>query len=94
MPRGSRLDLPGVPMHIVERRVNRSAVFLGNPDRGYYLSLLGDACGEEGVSLHAHVLMGNHVHLLVSCEQQRRISRAMRQANQRYAQAFNRVMTQ
>jgi len=78
-------------MHIVQRGVNRSAVFLGNADRGYYLSLLGQACNEEDVSLHAYVLMGNHVHLLVSCEQQGRISRAMRQANQRYVQAFNRL---
>lgn len=77
-------------MHIVQRGVNRAAVFLGNQDRGYYLSLLGDALAAEDVALHAYVLMGNHVHLLVSCGQQGRISRAMRQANQRYVQAFNR----
>jgi putative transposase len=78
-------------MHIVQRGVNRAAVFLGNQDRGYYLTLLRDALGNEEVALHAYVLMGNHVHLLVSCEHHGRISRAMRQANQRYVQAFNRL---
>ena len=77
-------------MHIFQRGVNRAAIFLRNEDRGYYLSMLDEAFSDDGVALHAYVLMDNHVHLLASCPSAGHISRAMRQANQRYVQGFNR----
>ena len=90
MPRTARLEIPGMPMHIVQRGVNRCAVFLCNAGRGYYLALLTEAFAAEEVALHAYVLMENHVHLLVTSAHAGRISRAMRQCNQRYVQNFNR----
>ncbi len=44
----------------------------------------------EGVALHAYVLMSKPVYLLVSCQRVGRISRAIRQTDQRWLQAFNR----
>ncbi len=63
MPRAPRLELAGVPLHIVQRSVNRCAVFLCNEDRGFYLGLLARAFRAEVVALHAYVLMGDHLTL-------------------------------
>jgi putative transposase len=89
MPRAPRLEIPGVPLHVVQRGVNRCATFLCNEDRGFYLHLLEQAFRAETVALHAYVLMNNHVHLLVSANAAGRISRAMQHLNQCYVRAFN-----
>ena len=64
MARQPRLDLPGIPQHIVQRGNNRLPCFLDDVDRIHYLELLGEALLVTGVRLHAYVLMDNHVHLL------------------------------
>src|SRR5690606_6467080 len=88
-PRIARLELPGVPMHVIQRGVNRCAVFHDDLDRLHYRKLLRIACGEAAVAIHAYVLMGNHVHLLLSANVAGSISRAMRRIGQAYAQNFN-----
>lgn len=40
MPRQPRLELPGVPMHVVQRGVNRCEIFLHDEDRYHYCLLL------------------------------------------------------
>jgi putative transposase len=90
MPRRSRLELPGIPMHITQRGVNRAAVFIDNGDRYHYLSLLRSIFPQYNVALHAYVLMGNHVHLLASSPEAGAISCAMRKLHQCHVNAFNR----
>lgn len=62
MPRRPRLELPGVPLHVTQRGVNRAAIFLDNDDRDHYRRLLHDACIQHDVAvhacMHACVLMG------------------------------------
>jgi putative transposase len=89
MPRQPRLELPGIPMHIVQRGVNRCAIFLDDEDRHHYRRLLRMACKRFAVQIHAFVLMDNHVHLLVSAEKVGAVSSAMRLSGQSYVQAFN-----
>ncbi len=36
MPRAARLEVAGVPLHSVQRGVNRAAVFIGSEDCGFY----------------------------------------------------------
>jgi putative transposase len=43
MPRAPRLELPGIPLHIVQRGVNRCAIFLDDEDRRLYRRLLHEA---------------------------------------------------
>ncbi len=45
--------------------------------------------GEHDIAVHAYVLMGNHVHLLLTPPAQEAVSRAMRNFGQSYVQAFN-----
>jgi putative transposase len=89
MPRTARLELPGIPMHVVQRGVNRCAIFMDDDDRRHYRRLLYRACRRAEVALHAYVFMDNHVHLLLSARRAGAVSRAMRLAGHTYAQAFN-----
>ena len=89
MPRQARIEVPGIPMHVTQRGVNRCAIFVDDQDRHHYRSLLRDACREHVVLVHAYVLMDNHVHLLLCSEQRGAVTRAMRAVGQAYVQAFN-----
>ena len=89
MPRTARLELPGIPMHVTQRGVNRCAIFLNDDHRHHFRRLLREAGRKHTVAIHAFVLMDNHVHLLLSAPQVGSISRAMRLAGQAYVQAFN-----
>ncbi len=82
MPRQPRLELPGVPLHVTQRGVNRCAIFLDDADRHHNRRLLREACQREGVAIHAFVLMDNHVHLLLGAPVAGRISSALRRAGQ------------
>jgi putative transposase len=48
-----RLDLPGIPRHIVQRGNNRLPCFLDDDDRQRYLALLREALIDTGCRLHA-----------------------------------------
>ncbi len=90
MPRRPRLVIPGIPLHITQRGVNRAAVFVDAEDRRFYLELLAETAASGSIRIHAYALMGNHVHLLVSPIQAGDLAHAMRLLNQRYVAAFNR----
>ena len=66
MARRSRIELPGYPLHIIQRGNNRSACFFADADYRFYLDCLGQAARRHGCAIHAYVLMTNHVHLLVT----------------------------
>lgn len=89
MPRSPRLVLPGIPLHVIQRGVNRAALFVDDEDRRHYLRLLRNACRRCGVAIHAFVLMGNHVHLLLTPSAAEGLAPAMRQCGQNYVQYFN-----
>ncbi len=89
MPRQPRLELPGIPMHVTQRGVNRCAIFLDDDDRRHYLGLLRDACQRYSVAVHAYVLMDNHVHLLLGTIRVGDLSRAMHRVGHSYVQSFN-----
>lgn len=89
MPRCPRLEFPGFPLHVTQRGVNRCAIFVDNIDRRHFYDLLRDAMAEHDIAVHTYVLMGNHVHLLLTPPAQEALSRAMRNFGQCYVQAFN-----
>lgn len=89
MPRRTRLELPGCPLHVTQRGVNRCAIFVDNIDRRHFYDLLQEAMAEHGIAVHAYVFMGNHVHLLLTPPEREVLSCAMRNVGQGYVQAFN-----
>jgi putative transposase len=89
MPRRPRLLLPGNPLHVTQRGVNRCAIFVDDLDRNHFHDLLCKAMAEHCINVHAYVFMGNHVHLLLTSPHREALSRAMRNFGQCYVQAFN-----
>jgi len=54
MPRKTRMYLPGVPVHIVQRGNNREACFFSDDDYLYYKELLAEGLKRYGGELHAY----------------------------------------
>jgi len=61
MPRPVRVNLPDIPQHITQRGGDRQACFYSAEDYRLYLELLREASQSHGCSIHAYVLMTNHV---------------------------------
>jgi putative transposase len=87
--RRPRLELPGVPLHVTHRGVNRAATFLDDDDCAAYMHHLHVAANTHRVDLHAYVLMTNHVHLLVSSHEAGAVSRTMQALGRRYVRGLN-----
>lgn len=90
MARRARLVLPEVPLHIIQRGNNRHACFLSESDFRVYLSMLQIAAEDVACTVHAYVLMTNHVHLLLSPVDTTGPSMLMKALDQRYTQYVNR----
>jgi putative transposase len=92
MPRQPRIDLPGLPQHVIARGNNRQSCFFTDTDRATYLHYLLVAARNNECSVHAYVLMGNHVHLLVTGSRQGAVGRMMQSVGRRYVRALNNVL--
>ncbi|KFN51774.1 hypothetical protein N790_14180 [Arenimonas malthae CC-JY-1] len=89
MARLPRIDLAGIPQHVVQRGNNRLPCFLDHRDRWEYLALLREALQDTGCQLHAYVLMENHVHLLLTPPSAGAVGRMMQRLGRRYVARFN-----
>jgi putative transposase len=89
MPRALRLELAGVPLHIIQRGNNRGACFFSDADRRFYLKCLKETAAARGCSVHAYVLMTNHVHLLVTPLEAGVVSALMQDVGRQYVRAVN-----
>ena len=90
MPRHARFRVDGYPYHVIQRGNNRTACFVDDVDRHFYLNLLAEFSRENGCDVHAYVLMTNHIHLLVTPDCGPGVSQFVKNVSQRYAQRFNR----
>ena len=90
MGRPRRFDEPGYVQHVVQRGHDRQAIFRDRADREDYRRRLGLALHQYGGALHAYVLMGNHVHLLLTPGEQGGVGRVMQAVSRNYAACFNR----
>lgn len=77
-------QVPGHPLHVIQRGYCRVACFFCERDRLAYLHWLGAYAERFGCAVHAYVLMGNHVHLLVTPSRPQGASRLMRSLGERY----------
>ena len=83
MARLPRLNLPGIPQHVIQRGNNRQVGFFNDKDYAVYLDKLKLYSKKYSVALHSYVLMTNHVHLLMTPETEQGVSQMM-QALGRY----------
>lgn len=91
MPLGARSHLDHVPLHIVQRGHNRSACFFSEDDYRSYLYWLHEALRDAECTLHAYVLMTNHVHLLLTPTRAAAVPGALISVGRRYDQRINRL---
>ena len=89
MPRPLRLDIPGIPQHVVQRGNDRGPCFFREPDYVRYLGLLRELAAREGCAVHAYVLMTNHVHLLLSPSAAGAVARLMQSMGRSYVRYVN-----
>jgi len=91
MPRRSRLQAAGVPMHIIQRGNNRQVCYFADEDYRFFLDHLARLAKRFRCALHAYVLMTNHFHLLLTPELEAGASLLMKFLGQRYVQHVNRI---
>jgi REP element-mobilizing transposase RayT len=89
MARRPRFDLAGVAQHVVQRGNHRLPCFLDDDDRQRYLQCLIQALSRFDCRLHAYVLMGNHVHLLLTPDSVGAVSHLMHTFGRNYTGLFN-----
>jgi putative transposase len=90
MPRQPRYFIPNMPQHVIQRGVNRQAVFFSAQDYALYLDTLRAAASRYDCSIHAFVLMTNHTHLLITPGSGRSIPLLMQAMGRGYVQTLNR----
>lgn len=84
-----RLIIPGTPVHITQRGVDRGPTFLTEEDFAVYLWALRSASHAANCGVHAYVLMTNHVHLLLTPADATSPSHLMSMLGRRYVRYFN-----
>lgn len=89
MPRKPRFYVSGMPVHVVQRGNNRDPIFFDDADYRAYLKWLKEAANKYRCAIHAYVLMTNHVHLLVTPEDETGVSRMMQYVGRYYVPYIN-----
>lgn len=89
MPRQPRLDLPGIPQHIVQRGNDRQPCFFEEADNLRYLQDLKELALRQHCAVHAYVLMTNHVHLLLTPAAVGQVAALMQSLGRRYVRYIN-----
>ena len=89
MPRQPRYFIPDIPQHVIQRGVDRQAVFFESGDYELYLHSLGEAAKRYDCQIHAYVLMINHTHLLVTPGSERSVPLVMQAMGRSYVQTLN-----
>jgi len=74
----------------VQRGNNRNPCFFADNDYLRYLEVLQTAANENDVSIHAYVLMTNHVHLLATPRGEWGITNMMQDVGRKFVQFINR----
>jgi len=89
MPRKPRFYISEVPVHVVQRGNNRDPIFFDEADYQAYLKWLKEAAKKYCCKIHAYVLMTNHVHLLLTPNDESGVSRLMQYIGRYYVQYVN-----
>src|SRR2546423_5079496 len=89
MPRGPRLDAPGVLHHVMARGIDRQLIFRDDQDREDLLRRLSNLVRDHQLKIFAWALMSDHFHLLVQTGK-RPLEFSMRSLLTGFATVFNR----
>jgi REP element-mobilizing transposase RayT len=88
MPRGARIDAPGVLHHVIGRGIERRDIFRDDADREDFIDRLEALAADGAFRVAAWALMRNHFHLLCTTGN-RSISASMHRLLTGYVVNFN-----
>lgn len=89
MARLPRYFVKGQPLHVIQRGNNREPIFVHAGDYRFYMECLQAAAERHGCTIHAYVLMTNHVHLLATPASDSSLPKTLQSVGRRYVQYFN-----
>ncbi len=89
MPGRTRMYLPGLPYHVIQRGNNRETCFIEPENYQFYLHLWQELSVRYGVQVHAYCLMTNHIHFLATPDNETSLSNTLKVVGSRYAQYIN-----
>lgn len=88
MPRGPRLDAPGLLHHVRARGIDRRKIFVDDRDRESFLERLAVVCQKQAAFIYAWALIPNHIHLAIRTGT-RPLATTMQRLLTGYAVTFN-----
>jgi len=89
MARLPRIVVPNQPLHIMHRGNNRQDIFESEDDLTRIKEDIEHSLLKSGCSLHAYVIMTNHLHLLVTPKDKEQLTVFMQSMASRYVRYFN-----
>ncbi len=89
MARLPRVVLPGLPHHVTQRGNGRQQTFFEEADYALYLDLLADAAERARTEVWSYCLMPNHVHVVLTPEDEHGLSRTFGELHRRYTGYIN-----
>lgn len=89
MPRKPRIEFEGAFYHVITRGNQRQKIFMDSVDYEKYLRTLAIYKNRYSYRLYGHVLMSNHIHLLIETGETP-LSKILQGINQSYTLYFNR----
>ena len=91
MARLSRIVIPNQPLHIIHRGNNRQDIFKSEDDMVRIKEDIEHSLSKSDCSLHAYVIMTNHLHLLITPESKEQLALFMQSMANRYVRYFNAI---
>ena len=88
MARLPRIVIPNQPLHIMHRGNNRQHLFNTEEDMLRIKDDIAHGLKKSGCSLHAYVIMTNHLHLLITPESKDQLAIFMQAMANRYVRYF------
>lgn len=89
MPRSSRIVVPGLPHHVIQRGNRRQPIFLKAGDETQYLHMLTERCVQAKVEVWGYCLMPNHVHLVIAPTTEDGLARVIGETHRQYTSFIN-----
>ena len=89
MARIARIIAPGCPHHVTARGNRREPIFFEDGDQELYLDILAEQMAKARVEVWSYCLMPNHLHLILTPQDEAGMGRAMGAAHRRWAQFVN-----
>ena len=89
MARLPRVVIPGIPHHVTQRGNGRQRTFFEDGDYALYLDLLAEAAERARTQVWAYCLMPNHVHIVLTPEDEQGLARTFGELHRRYTGFIN-----